>query len=295
MTIYAVGLDNDKTLLRFITTAMDAGADVSLVNLHAVAREGWRLMIPAAHGQSVVYGDGDSLTLDPGAGYYMRLVDLSPVLPEPASGAWRSMVTAFSAFLETVTGPVVNRPGSQAHNAAKPLHEWWLSQRGFQVPGAITSSDRTAIQAFLARHGQGIVKALSGMRGTAQIVTAESFDHFEPIQGPVHVQQYVSGYDVRVHAVGNDIHAEKIESDAVDYRDRGVASKHTATTIPDELAQRIVSASAEMGLAFTGWDFKVDAEGRFWCLEANPMPGYDVYDRRCGGNITRSIVEYLTP
>jgi len=294
MTIYALGLDNDKTLRRFIQCAVDAGETVELVNLHAVAKEDWQVGVPAVWAPAQVYGAA-GLHLDPSAGYYARLVDLSAVLPEPASTAWRAMVGGLAAFLETVEGPVVNRPGAQVHNGAKPLHEWWLARQGFDVPAAVTTADPEILQAFLARHGCGIVKSLCGMRGTAQLVTADDLKHFRREQGPIHLQAFVRGHDLRVHLVGQEAFAERILSDAVDYRARGVQTRHEAAGVPEALLERMIRAAEVMGLAFTGWDFKVDADGRHWCLEVNPSPGYDVYDRRADGAISRALIRHLRP
>jgi D-alanine-D-alanine ligase-like ATP-grasp enzyme len=55
-----------------------------------------------------------------------------------------------------------------------------------------------------------------------------------------------------------------------------------------------VRASNAMGMAFTGWDFKIDAAGQYWCLEVNPMPGYGCYDRRCDGAISTELLRYLS-
>ncbi len=60
------------------------------------------------------------------------------------------------------------------------------------------------------------------------------------------------------------------------------------------LAVKLISATSNLGLVFAGWDFKVSSEdGRVWCLEANPMPGYDGYDRRLGGAVTASLLKCL--
>jgi len=48
-----------------------------------------------------------------------------------------------------------------------------------------------------------------------------------------------------------------------------------------------------MGLLLAGWDFKVDSDGRAWCLEANAMPGYSSYDRRLGGSISNEILRLM--
>lgn len=287
--LYAVGLNNDKTLRQFVDLA--PAGEVTLVDLHALFRTGWRFSVPAESGPS---GALEPLGwLDPRAGYYVRVVDLSPVLEEPERSDWRAMLLGITSFLETVSGPVANRPGAHVHNGSKPLHEAWLAARGFDVPPAVTTADPNRIRAFLERHGCAIVKTLCGVRGTAQLVTVRDFDGFVPEQGPVHLQKVVQGYDVRVHMVGDTAHAEKIVADGVDYRERSVDSRHDLMKAPDALVRRMARASREMGLAFTGWDFKVDADGRFWCLEVNPMPGYDSYDRRADGAISRSLLRYL--
>ena len=101
---------------------------------------------------------------------------------------------------------------------------------------------------------------------------------------------FVAGNDV---VIGRDIHAEKIEATGIDYRDKSSRSVHSSTTIPDDLARRIIASTADLGLVFAGWDFKVDDNGNYWCLEANPMPGYDAYDRRSGGQISQSLIKLL--
>src|SRR5215467_4608621 len=112
MLIYAFGLDTDKTYLSFLRRALDAGALIEAINLRAMSREPWRLSVPALSGESVVYGAESPVVLDPGGSYFNRLIDLSPVLPEPEGQAWRQMLIGIYAFLETVAGPIVNRPGA---------------------------------------------------------------------------------------------------------------------------------------------------------------------------------------
>ena len=63
--------------------------------------------------------------------------------------------------------------------------------------------------------------------------------------------------------------------------------------LPSDLVSRVVDATAAMGLTFAGWDFKHADDGRFYALEANPMPGYHVYDGVVDREITHALVEYL--
>jgi hypothetical protein len=64
MTIYAMGLDNDRTLQRFFSQAQDMGEDVVFVNLHAVHRDSWCVTILADAGQSHVCSGDLELSLD---------------------------------------------------------------------------------------------------------------------------------------------------------------------------------------------------------------------------------------
>ena len=84
-----------------------------------------------------------------------------------------------------------------------------------------------------------------------------------------------------------------IESDAVDYRTGlgdAVERLRAVRSAPRQDGQRQAKA---MGLLLAGWDFKLDADGRAWCLEANAMPGYSSYDRRLGGSISKEVLRLM--
>lgn len=63
--------------------------------------------------------------------------------------------------------------------------------------------------------------------------------------------------------------------------------------LPAALRDLLVAATSRIGLAFAAWDFKIDSDGTYWCLEANPMPGYGPDDLRCDGAISRALCRYL--
>jgi len=294
VTIYAVGVSGDRTLQRFVERTGARGHDVEMLDIGAVVDASWRVELgPEGDALVICEAEGGERSLDPASSYYVRTIDLSTVLPEPDATAWRHLVAALSFFLDGAPGTVVNRPGAHNHNGSKPLHEAWLARQGFLVPPTLTSCERQRLVAFTRRHGGAIVKALAGTRGSAEWIGPSAFDEFEPDQGPVHLQRVVDGYDVRVHMVAREAFAERIDTDAVDYRDHDAETTYTQTCVPLELVDRMIAAARAMGLLFTGWDFRVDAEGRWWCLEANPMPGYDVYDRRCDGAISDALCGLL--
>lgn len=286
--IYAVGLASESTFAHFVSSAEARGVPVRAVDLRQAVEEGdWRLVV--GRDRSARLGGHD---LDPQASYYCRVADLAALQQDRASAQrWRWLTTALAAWLDQIPGLVVNRPSIRSDNGSKPLHEWSLSRAGFRVPASITSSSPQRLRAF-AGSGPALVKAVSGVRATSRLVTAADLAGFDPGQGPVHLQRYVRGWDVRAHVVGDRVHAEEIISGAVDYRtDRD--AEFTLCELPGPLAEQLVRHTAELGMAFAGWDFKVGADGTYWCLEVNPMPAYDWYDRRLGGAISASLLGLL--
>ncbi|WP_427162567.1 ATP-grasp domain-containing protein [Aliinostoc sp. HNIBRCY26] len=292
--IYAIGIDSDRTFRHFIRQTHQRGIEVQAINLREVILSGdWRLTLPDDGMSWVSVGD-QKLPLDPNGAYYCRIIDLSTVQSDMAMAMrWRSLLAALCVWLEHIPGVVINRPGGRTDNSSKPLHEYSLQSWGFNVPPSLTSSDPELLAAFTSL-GKTIVKPASGIRADSRLVTPEEFFDFHPSQGPVHLQRYVAGADVRAHVVGDQVHAEIINCPQVDYRRSYQEAEYSPWELPEYLIKQIVKATAAFGLQFAGWDFKVTEDEQYWCLEANPMPGYDGYDLRADGKITESLLALLT-
>lgn len=291
--ICAIGIDADSTFVHFLAEATKRQVSVVAINLKAIVRSGdWRISIPD-DGHSFVAIDGDFIELDPQASFFCRIIDLSSVQRDKEdAGSWRNVVNGLNAWLEHIPGKVINRPGSHAHNFCKPLHEDFMRRWGFSVPESLTSSNREQLLTF-ASSSETILKPLSGIRANSELIEIERLrDEFSRSQGPIHLQKFIPGVDVRAHVVENVVHSELILADAPDYRS-GRSLRFQPHQLPEDLERRLILATKTMGLSFAGWDFKLDHKGHYWCLEANPMPGYDGYDRRLGGRITESLLEML--
>lgn len=291
--IYAIGLDSDRTFCHFVNYAESRGVKIQVINLREVIQTGdWRFALPDDN-LSWISCSGKKYELNPQASYYCRLIDLSTVQSDLQDAMrWKSLLGAISSWLEHIPGTVINRPSAGANNFSKPLHEFHLQSWGFQVAASVTSSDAKVLAEF-ASVDLTIVKTTSGIRADSRLVNAEEFLDFHPDAGPVHLQRYIAGADVRAHVIGNHVHAELIKCPQVDYRHSDEA-EYIEWKLPESLCQRIINATAAFGLKFAGWDFKVTEDNQYWCLEVNPMPGYDGYDVRAEGKITDSLLALLT-
>ena len=66
-----------------------------------------------------------------------------------------------------------------------------------------------------------------------------------------------------------------------------------STELPAHILNKVQQYRVRSGLTLIGIDFRVTANGDFYILEANPMPGYDGYDRRAKLAISNHLLTLL--
>jgi glutathione synthase/RimK-type ligase-like ATP-grasp enzyme len=230
----------------------------------------------------------------------VRLADLTGLYIRPIylgrtprqAARWQGLMAGLGAWMDEAELPIVNRPGGNQLNSYKPAHYAWLSANGLLVPPSLLSADPQRIMTFVGG-GRTVVKPVCGTRATTREIRTGDLGRLASSDGPVLVQRMIEGDDVRVHVVGDAVIACRFSSTAIDYRSDRQAER-AVLDIPAELAGLLVAKTAQQGLSFAGWDFKLDRDGTYWCLECNPMPGYSFYDRVCEGAISDALIKLLS-
>ena len=287
-----MGLAVDETLAQLMLTAVGRSLEVQFVDLSKAVLGKWRFSFNSGVSAEVHYG-GNTLLLSPDDSYFCRVVDLSGE-PEFASHAqkWLAFIATLNRWLEAATGRVVNKPMHCLHNGSKPLHEAVLQSMGFRVPASIASCDLSRLLDFV-RAGPTVSKPICGERADCVSVNDKDLETFVPQNGPIHLQRFVAGVNVRIHVIGEHVVGQRVQVDGTDYRKLMAIREMKVFDVPVELRRHLVAATMQLGLAFAGWDFIIDHLGDYWCLEANPMPGYLPYDLICEGAITMQVLRYL--
>jgi RimK-like ATP-grasp domain len=244
------------------------------------------------------------------SGAYLRPVEpeLAPELrgrPESARllAQARRTYDALVGFTETAprfTGcRVANRLSAMASNASKPYQAQVVVRHGFATPETLVSTDPEEVLDFVARHREVVYKSCSGVRS---VVTP-----FDPAVDrarldlikwcPVQFQERVRGPDVRVHVVGDEVYAARIESTAVDYRyarmQVGADARLGRWRLDDDVAGRCVALASALDLPFAGIDLKLPPDGRVVCFEVNPSPGFSWFENETGLPIARAVARWL--
>lgn len=201
---------------------------------------------------------------------------------------------ALAYLLDRIPVPIVNRPRAGRSNGTKPLHMTELAAAGFDVPNWIVSNDPQTTSRFLEAAPSGaVVKAASGLRSHVRLAGDDLNERLSAGTSPVVVQQFIPGYEVRVHVVAATTFGSRIDADTVDYRFDEQHVAYQPCTVPPELASQCRRHAAQQGLTLAGLDFRVDESGRWWCLEMNPVPTFLPYEAATGHPIGHAILDYL--
>ncbi len=289
-----IGSLADETLLHVVGRARETGVSYSVLDVaHAALVGGWSIR-PYHPNESHIDVADARYELALFRGYYCRLQNAEAGAPDdPSATRYRALHRGLSSALDDPSLRVVNPPGRDRSNFSKPFHARWVSQiTGWSVPSTILSNDRDALVAFVdAWKGAVIVKGTSAAKTWVRKYDAADFELLGRT-GVVMLQQYIPGFEVRVHWVAGVAVAERIDASGVDYR-RACDNRYRPCEVPTDIARGLTALEKESGLPMLGVDFRVDADGRWLFLEANPMPAFHGYDRRCGGRISAALLEYL--
>lgn len=237
-------------------------------------------------------------------GIYTRMVECSSLLgtgtPPGAHEISKSefLHSSLADWIDVAPCRVVNRIAPSATNGSKPYQASIVASAGFATPDTLITNDSGAVRAFARRHGRIIYKSISGVRSIVREWNPGTGRDLDAIRRlPVQFQEYVEGVDIRVHVIGDELFATRVESAAVDYRYAGRDGMETSLTAMDlepAIAGRCRDLSRMLNLPFCGIDLRRTAAGIYYCFEANPSPAYSYYEEQSGQPIAAALVRYLS-
>lgn len=201
------------------------------------------------------------------------------------------------AWLEMTPALVVNPLSAMASNNSKPYQSSLIRSCGFDVPDTLITTDARAAREFWNRHGTVVYKSISGVRSIVSRLTAEHIDRLKDLRWcPTQFQEYVPGRDYRVHIVGDRAFACEIESNADDYRyaaRQGGYVDLRPYDLPQQCADRCRALAANLRLVVAGLDLRQTPDGRWYCFEVNPSPGFSYYEAATSQPIADAVASLL--
>jgi glutathione synthase/RimK-type ligase-like ATP-grasp enzyme len=278
-------------------------APTFLLDQHAIQDTGVEFSVAGSIRGRLRCGD-EFLVLEDVAAIYARPYDFRrlPFLKDlgPDSTLWRHAMAvddALQGWVEATPALVVNRLSAMASNGSKPYQAELIRAAGFDVPDTLVTTDPAAVLEFCEQHGSVIYKSISGVRSIVSRLGAEHRERLKDIANcPTQFQQYIEGVDCRVHVIGDEVFASEIVCAADDYRyagQQGLEVDVRPVAIDSALADRCVNLAASLDLAVAGIDLRRTPEGRWYCFEVNPSPGFTFYEESTGQKIAEAIARLL--
>lgn len=298
MSIALLGDPEDLALTYVSWLAKRRGADTVLLP-EATLGVDWSFNLNEAAGQSSLRIGTDTRDLREVRGVFVRFN------PQPAIPGKLSLDTTAQGVLTherreglhhliaAMRCPVVNRPSGGRSNASKPLQMMELARAGFIVPRWVATNRLDAVETFARGCAEGVIyKAASGLRSRVRRLDDAMRQRLSEGTSPTVVQEFIPGRDVRVHTVADRAFATEMLSSAVDYRFENT-TEYRATSIDPRIARLCCATGRAAGLSLAGFDFRVTAEGEWYCLEMNPVPSFLPYEMCSGQPIGEAVVDML--
>jgi hypothetical protein len=292
-----IGYGTEGTFAHFRDFVAASDTEHDVLDL-ASLREAHDLTITESPGELTVSIDDDVYRFADYDAFYGRAYWFE--LGAPARNrALSSLIGAMHGYLDRVDARVANRPSAGVSNVNKLVHLLEVGACGFAIPEAHILGDPARARALVTADGSWINKSCSSIKTRSAAVEPALWARLDRLAVcPSLFQRRVRGPDVRVHVVGDELFPEKIVSQQVDYRYRDPAFPRAEfshdVVVPPEVARACREYCRRQRLLFAGIDFKIsDADGIWYVLESNPMPGYEPYDRRQDRRISRALLALL--
>jgi len=196
------------------------------------------------------------------------------------------------AWINASDALVINRADPSATNNSKPYQLSLIEKAGFKVPETFISNDPGQVADFLTRARRAVYKSISSVRSIVHEVTSEHLQFIDDVQWcPTLFQKVVDGINYRVHVIGNQVFAVKINSDRLDYR-----YGHTtmvSVELPREILKKCLALNNILGLHFSGIDLMRTADDEWYCFEVNASPGYSYFEQNSGAPISAALAKFM--
>ena len=166
------------------------------------------------------------------------------------------------------------------------------------TPETLITNDPEQARDFFETRPRVIYKSASGARSIVQTMVAADVERLGSLRAcPVQFQAWVPGTDVRVHVVGTEVFPTAITTTATDYRYATAQvdepARLQAYELDDDVAERCVALTADLGLDFAGIDLKVTPDGEVYCFEVNPSPAYTYFSGQTKQPIAQALARHL--
>ena len=178
-----------------------------------------------------------------------------------------------------------------------------LEAAGLPVPRTIVcQSADDAMNAFLALGGNVVVKPLFGSEGRGMVriddeeMAWRTFRTLERTDSVLYVQQFVKhpGWDLRAFVIGGKVRAAMRRHARNGWRTNvAQGGRAEVASLTPELERMALRAAEACGTIAAGIDLLPGANGEWYVLEVNAVPGWRALAPVTGVDVAREMIQVL--
>lgn len=188
---------------------------------------------------------------------------------------------------------IVNPVDTLLIHFAKPYHLERLREAGIPVPKTLVTSNPEKVLAF-SNNRDVVYKPVAG--GAMCRLLKEEDKKTERLESlwtaPVQFQELIEGQDLRVFVLDGQVIASFIVAgEGIDYREG--THKLEFYEVSPQIAALCIKACKALGLIFSGVDLKLRPDGSVVCIECNPSPMFEGFDRVAPVSIVSQLANWL--
>ncbi|HET7153046.1 MAG TPA: ATP-grasp domain-containing protein [Candidatus Kapabacteria bacterium] len=293
------GLLEDPPMCMVYEELIDLDADIFFLD----HKEVFTADIEFKYGDTVdeawLHAGGRTLDLNRVTAVYARPYDYRQYDEMQDKAADDSLAVRASGFegqlqswIDSSEALVVNRSEASASNGSKPYQLALIRKAGFHIPETFITNEPESAQMFLQKNPDSVFKSISSVRSIVHKVSDAHIKDLNDVEWcPTLFQKTVPGHNYRVHVLGSQIFAVRIESDALDYRYGN--TRMEAVELPHDIAEKCRKITSGLGLHFSGIDLMRTPDDEWYCFEVNPSPGYSYFQNESGVPISKALARFL--
>jgi glutathione synthase/RimK-type ligase-like ATP-grasp enzyme len=230
-------------------------------------------------------------------------IDPSITRGERSAFARSETAEAVYGMLDSLACPWVNPREADASAHHKP-YQWTIAHElGLTLPPTLVTTDANAARAFIDSIGRPNVvfkpflATINEWRET-RLVEQEDVDRLDLVRlAPVIFQRYISGADLRITMIGDEIFAAEIDARGTSYEVdmRMVVGEAAvkAVTLPTPLQNKLRRLQRRLGLEYGAIDMRRTDEGEYVFFEVNPAGQWLFVEQRTGLPIAKAMADHL--
>lgn len=207
---------------------------------------------------------------------------------------YREKTSALESFLSGLEAKCYNSLQAVELHRKKGVQSRLMEQNGIRNPRTIVTNDKDIIQEFYNQNnGQLIYKPVRGGAYTKKL-KEKDFNRLDSlINCPTQFQEFVDGVDIRVYAFDSgEVFGGEIIADTIDFR-ADDNSKINPVKLPKKVQKDCLKVMKLLGLKYSGIDIRLNKDGEYVFIEANPAPMFYHFENMTKYPITETLIQNL--